>query len=257
MGSPPKSQGAARSRLPNDLRTICAKRREISIRYAWNSYKNDGKISKSRMLTLVRLRELERLYTARQCLVDDDAGREYLEIAAHHIAQLRGEVAKHIVQWCQRWAPWMPAAEAAAMARRVADKPRKWKAASLGDELNLTPEERDALNISTFRPAGWTKRHLDKANKEKRRIRAHQRRQRIAAAEGKILRAKPGRPRKTAAGTNIRAHQGRVSGGHAFPPQAEPSGSAVTQQDVSVVSFRVKPDPEPTPAAQPEWKEAA
>jgi hypothetical protein len=239
-------------------RTIRAKKREISIRYAWQaSQRNGEKLSKSRMLTLVRMRELERLYAARQCLVDDDAGREYLEIAAHHIAQLRGEVEKHIVQWCQRWAPWMPSAEAAAIAQCAAAKPRKWKAASLGDELNLTPEERDALSITTFRPAGWTKKHIDKANAKKRAAREKERRRNKAAAEGRILRAKPGRPRKTAAGTNIRAHQGIGNGGHAFPCQGEPSGSAVTQQDVGVVPFRVKPNPEPAPATATAWREAA
>jgi hypothetical protein len=199
--TPASRAGAQRLQRP-DPKTVRAKKREIAIRYAaaWSALNREGKISKSRMMTLIRLRELECLYAARhgnQWISADDAGREYLEIAAHHIAHLRGEVEAHIIAWAKQWAPWLPTDEAEELARRVAAKPRKWRADSLGRELNLTPEERDALSISTIRPAGWTKKQIDKANQEKRKARAHDQRLRNAKAKGRILRARPGRPRRT------------------------------------------------------------
>jgi hypothetical protein len=243
-------------------RTVRAKKREIAARYAWQAEQHSGKISKARLLTLLRLRELERLYAARQCLIDDDAGREYLEIAAHHIAHLHGDVERHIIGWCATWAPWLPGSKATDLAKRIAAEPRKWNAVSLGNELNLTPAERESLKITTFRPAGWTKKHLDKANKEKRRIRAKERRKRIAAAEGRILRAKPGRPRKTApatAGTDIRAHQDISNGRHAFLCQAETSTKRQSPHwavDADLTSAKTTQTSSST-ATQEQFKEAA
>ena len=231
-----------------DPKTVRAKHHEISVRYAWNAYKRNGEISAAHRMTLTRMRELERLFTARhgaKCLPDDDAGREYLEIAAHHIAHLCGEVEQHLLAWSRMWAPWLLPDEAKELARRVTAKPRRWKAAALGDELNLTPEERAASNITTFRPAGWSKTDIDNANKERRRIREKERRKRIAAAEGRILRARPGRPRKpplmswrakeNQCGTDISAQQGSLNAGHEFSVHAEPSGTTAAPKQVSAL----------------------
>jgi hypothetical protein len=253
-----KCQVGAPLRLPRDQKTVRAKKREISIRYAWAAYKRDGKISKSRMMTLVRLRELERLYAARQCLIDDDAGREYIGIAAHHIAHLGGEVERHVIAWCQRWASWLPIDEARDLGKRVSAKPRKWKADSLAREVNLTAAERAALNITTIGAVDQTKRQRTEAAKERRSRRDRKRNELMAAAEGRILRARPGRPRKTSvpmweklgmsraswyrngkpSETNILTTQGIIHGGCEFPSQGEPSRSAVCLgQDGNVVAY--------------------
>ena len=156
------------------------------------------KTSQAHMIALIRLRELERLFISRhggQSLPDDDAGREYLEIAAHHIAHLHGEIEKHVVAWARRWAPWLPADGVEQLAKRVAAKPRKWAADSLARELGVTKAERGALRFTTIGAVDFTKKDRTKANKKRRAAREKARRQRIARAEGRILRARPGRPR--------------------------------------------------------------
>lgn len=57
------------------------KKREIAIRCAWQAYQRKGKINKARMWTLIRLRELERLYMQRERLSDGDI------TAAHNISR--------------------------------------------------------------------------------------------------------------------------------------------------------------------------
>lgn len=61
-----------------------------------------------------------------------------------------------------------------------------------GNDLNLTPTERAALNITTFRPAGWSKERLDQSNKDKRAAGQKQCRLRRAKEEGRILSSSPG-----------------------------------------------------------------
>lgn len=185
------------------------KHHEIKVRYAWQARQRKGEITKKRRTALHRLNELERLFIARNGLDGDiDAARHYIEIVAHHIAHLGGEVENHILCWCTMRAPWFPADEAQEIAETVSARrwPRKWTALSLGNELKVTPEERQSLKIDSFRPAGWSKKRLNRAAKERRKLRERERRKRIAKAEGRILRARPGRPRKIT-GTDIRAPQ--------------------------------------------------
>ena len=130
-------------------------------------------------------------------LTDDDPGRHYLEIVANHIALLRGEVEAHIIAWSQRWAPWLPKVEAEELAKRVAAKPRKWTATALGNELNLSAEERAALKITTIVAAGTTKAEREEQRIERNRASARKHRESVAAREGRTLRPRPGRPRKT------------------------------------------------------------
>jgi hypothetical protein len=68
----------------------------------------------------LRLRELERIFTARygDTLPYDDAEMQDLIIVAHHIAHLGGEIEKHIVAWVSLWLPEMPLHEAKRLARK-------------------------------------------------------------------------------------------------------------------------------------------
>jgi hypothetical protein len=133
-------------------------------------------------------------------------------------------------------------------------------------ELNVTIAERTALGLTTIGAVDRTKPEREADAKERRSRRDRQRRQRIATNEGRILRARPGRPRKIGpqpyetlgmsrsawyragkprAGTDIRTTQGEVYGRCAFPShseRAEPPGVRcgvnvpVREQELPVLS---------------------
>src|SRR4051794_16033962 len=107
-----------------------ARHSEIARRYTWQARerRKTGRAEAPdpvRLMTLIRLRELERIFEGRygRLLPDDDSGRDDLLLAAHHIANLKGEVVEHILAWARAWCPWMPEAEARALADRVAAHP--------------------------------------------------------------------------------------------------------------------------------------
>jgi hypothetical protein len=100
--------------------------REIARRYAWHAYMNGkslprpkkGQIGASKLITLIRLRELERLFSARygSVLPDNATGHHAILLMAHHIVHAGVNAERHIIAWIAMWAPWMPASEAAAIA---------------------------------------------------------------------------------------------------------------------------------------------
>ena len=168
---------------------------EIAHRYAWQAQewrkRNDAKPDPARLLTLIRLRELERLFKSRygRLLPDDDAGRDDLKIAAHHIALLRGEVRQHVICWARAWAPWMPQHEAEGLADEVAADPHKFTADALAWRLRLSMAERTALKIKTIGAFDVTKTEREAIRKEKKRERERARRARQSTGRP------PGRPK--------------------------------------------------------------
>jgi hypothetical protein len=134
---------------------VAGARHEISIRYDWHIKQQR---TRCHPLSFIRLRELERVFRSRYgpTLPDDDAGRDDLILAAHHIAQRGGDVVKHIACWASLWAPWIPQCEAKALAEYVAVRPLRFKAATLGFRLGLMDSERTALRIKTIRALGVT-----------------------------------------------------------------------------------------------------
>jgi IstB-like ATP binding protein len=163
-----------------------AARRAIAQLYAWDATTRERgrKTDKATLIALIRLREIERLLQRRHgraLLPDDDDGRDSLELVAHHVAHLGGEVENHITAWAARWCPWLPQHEAAALAERVAAHPQKFKAATLGWRLRLTEIERAALAITTIRAFNVTDEQM-----------AERRRQRDRAGRPEpVSRAKP------------------------------------------------------------------
>jgi hypothetical protein len=155
-----------------------ASRLQLACRNAWRTLRREG-VYQGNHIARFRLRQLERLFH-RRCgftLPDDDDGRDSLELVAHHIAFLRGEVEKHIVAWASLWCPWMPRAEAEALAKRVASRPVKFKASTLGWRLRLTELERTELAITTIRAFNMTdeqmierRRQRDRERKARRRL---------------------------------------------------------------------------------------
>jgi hypothetical protein len=132
-----------------------ARHAEIARRYSWaaKQRKNgDKKPNKARQFTLIRLRELDRIFQSRygRFLPDDDSGRDDLNLVAHHIAHLGGDIAVHVIGWAKAWAPWLPETDAIALAELVAQDPLKFTADTLAWRLRLSMAERTDLNITTI-----------------------------------------------------------------------------------------------------------
>jgi hypothetical protein len=162
-----------------------AAHREVARRYAWGAHKTQkslkiepGKTGEARLMALLRLRELERLFSQRYGaeLPDDDAGRDDLVIAAHHIAHIGADAARHIVAWAQLWAPWMTADKAAKLADRVIANPFKFTADVLAWRLHLTQAERHDLGITTIGAIDSSKGQRAQFRKLKRQLAASVRR---------------------------------------------------------------------------------
>ena len=94
------SNGRAQAAPDADPR-IAARHREIARRYAWEGKRCQRGPFHAR--ACVRLRELERIFSSRYGAThpDDDAGRDDLFLAAHHIREVGGD----FVKWAPLWAP--------------------------------------------------------------------------------------------------------------------------------------------------------
>jgi hypothetical protein len=134
---------------------------EIARRYAWHGCQSGntlpsriqpGRTGSSKLITLIRLRELERIFSWRYgaILPDNYSGRDGLILAAHHIAHSGPHAELHIRAWVRLWAPWMSADQVATLAERVIAKPMKFKADTLGRRLQLSSIERQRLGITTI-----------------------------------------------------------------------------------------------------------
>jgi hypothetical protein len=136
---------AAQARRPA-RRIVRIKLDEIARRYAWESKRRQRGPFHAR--ACVRLRELERVFAYRygDTLPDDDAGREDLIIAAHHIREVGG----NIVRWAALWAPWCSPAAAEQIAENVIADPRRWKADKIAWTLGITLAERTLLKLTTI-----------------------------------------------------------------------------------------------------------
>ena len=128
----------------------------------------------------LRLRDLGRVFRDRYggVLPDDDAGREDLVIALHHLALLPpgASRAKALHSYIELWAPWMPDEEAQRLVAEVLDKPRRWKADTLAALVGLTMADRDRLGITTIGAIDCDKEQREARRQEIARNRAKARR---------------------------------------------------------------------------------
>jgi hypothetical protein len=122
-----------------------ARHREIARRYRAKSRHRFS-------MAALRIAELRRLFAHRYngTLPDDDAGRADAVIMAHHLARRPGDQRRRIVSWCETWAPWLQGDTLDQLIADVIDKPRRWKADTLAERLNLTDVERRRLRITTI-----------------------------------------------------------------------------------------------------------
>lgn len=151
----------------------------------------------------LRLHDLAKIFRARygNVLPNDDAGRDDLLVAVHHLASLahpRG----HIAKWLNLWAPWLTLAEHKEIIGEAIANPQKWKADALAWRMRLTKEDRRMLGVTTIgaideNKAARTKRRraLDRQRKENAR------------------RAKGMKPRKVYEGQSVNASQPWIAEG--------------------------------------------
>lgn len=123
-------------------------------------------------LVSLRLNDLAKLFRGRYGieLPDDDAGRDDLKVAAHHLACLP-HPRQAILHWIEIWAPWMPVADASKLAAEVIASPKRWKADALAWELGLNAADRSALGITTIGAIDENKA----ARKKRRKVQARKR----------------------------------------------------------------------------------
>lgn len=156
-------------------------RAEMMRRYAWRD-EQQRRANPLRLLTLVRLNELERIWLDNYGLYlpDDDSGWDDLDVMAHHLAHLGGsadKIAARIVEWAAMWTEF-PTDKVTRLARQIAtNPPRKWKADTLAWRLQLTMAQRTRLKITTIgaidvkpadRPA-WLRGHHRQRKETERR----------------------------------------------------------------------------------------
>jgi hypothetical protein len=212
---------------------------DIDRRYAWLAISNRvaGREKKRHdpqgFMARLRLHELERIFGRRYGyrLPDDDAGRDDLEIAAHHIAHLGGDVVDHVLAWAGLWAPWMPETEVRALALRVKANPQQWKAGTLAWRLRLTRAERSALDIRTIQAVDQTDSEREAARRERKRERDRARWR--AKSNGRPR----GRPRKNPRPIGDIDISGEDFSGQASDaarelPEVRPAAAASTQNQI-------------------------
>ena len=104
-------------------------------------------------IAALRVCDLTRLFDSRygaDCLLpDDDAGRDDLELIAHHLAGLAHPKGK-IRHWIEQRAPWLPAGEQAELIKQATLEQQHWTADQLAWRVRLTIEERTTLGITTI-----------------------------------------------------------------------------------------------------------
>jgi hypothetical protein len=129
-------------------------------------------------MTALRIAELRRLFTARygRTLPDDDAGRDDVQVMAHHLARRQGDARRNIRNWIELHAPWMAADEMASTIAYVTANPIRWRADKLATRLHLTEAERRRLRICTIGAVDMTKAERKLARKLRQRQRDRARR---------------------------------------------------------------------------------
>jgi hypothetical protein len=140
-----------------------------------------------------RIQEIERYLYHRygHFVPNDDAGRHDLMILANHLAQNPVDPRRKILAAFCVWAPWMGLAEREALADMVLERPRKYKAPTLGRLFRLTRGEQIGLNIETIRP--FDKTDGDMEEEARRRDREYQAGKRAVNRSGRPR----GRPKST------------------------------------------------------------
>jgi hypothetical protein len=185
-------------------RKVEAKLAEIERRYDQQKPERTLRLN---TIAVKRVAVLERYLELRygRVLPDDDAGREDLVILLNHLAwnpiDPQGKMRRSI----HSWAPWMDHDERQELVERIAAKPRRYRASTLGKLLRLTEEEHEIIDAETVRAFTWT--DADVRDRDKRTRRERKRADRAAKSLGRP-RGRPkseGIPAWQAAGASSKA----------------------------------------------------
>jgi hypothetical protein len=170
-------------------RTVEERRAEIERRY--DQHKPERTLRLNR-IAVKRVAVLERYLELRygRVLPDDDAGREDLVILLNHIAQNPIDPQGKMRRTLHSWAPWMDYDERYDLVERIAAKPRRYRAGTLGKRLRLTEEEHEIIGAETVHPFTWTDAYVRERDRATRRER--KRAERAAKSSGRPR----GRPKK-------------------------------------------------------------
>jgi hypothetical protein len=130
-------------------------------------------MSKTDMTRRLRLGDLRKVLRFRYgpTLPDDDAGRDDLELLLD-VVSFAPDARRRMKNIIETWASWMSTKESYELVDHVLRKPdylRKIKKDQLGEKLNLTYQERQALGIRTIAPADLTPEEFEERRKERRR----------------------------------------------------------------------------------------
>ena len=100
------AQGRLDETNQSQAKNIKARHSEIAMRYAWDGRRRGKKREPYNRIANIRLRELERLFGDRwgDALPDDDAGRDELLIALHHIVPIAECPDAAMKDWASVWA---------------------------------------------------------------------------------------------------------------------------------------------------------
>lgn len=157
--------------------------RRSNVRWFSDKQKRRGKAKRRSPMQLValRLHDLARIFRSRYGLTlpDDDAGREDLKIALHHLASL-AHPRSHIANWIDLWAPWLTAAEQKEIVGTALANPQHYKADGLAWRLRLKAEERRMLGVTTIGAIDENKA----ARLKRRKLLDKQRKENIRRAKG-------------------------------------------------------------------------
>ena len=145
-------------------------------------------VSKDERIRRLRLGELKRVLLRRYGheLPDDDAGRADLELLLDVVSFAR-DARRRMKNIIETWAPWMDTAESYELVENVLRKPpyeRKIKKDDLGERLNLTFLERQALGIRTIAPADLTPEEFEEKRREQRRAKRREQKERARRKAG-------------------------------------------------------------------------
>jgi hypothetical protein len=131
-------------------------------------------------MTVLRCNELNRIFRDRYGewnVPNDDAGRDDVQIMAHHLIK-RSADARLVRQWIDANAAWMTADEAGDLIERITSRPIRWRADTLAKRLNLTEADRSRLGIRTIGAVDMSKE--ERKQRRKRAQRERDRRNRKA-----------------------------------------------------------------------------
>lgn len=135
-------------------------------------------------MTSIRLGEINRLLTRRhgEVLPDTPDIRRTITVIAQHLAALPKDPRRTIPSWLELRAPWYGVGDAKALVLATIDKPKRYKARTIGWLLKLIDIDRKALGITTIAPIDILPADRAKQQAERRRL-AQQKRRRDKGAK--------------------------------------------------------------------------